>query len=105
MKDLSNVMDGKGMSDEVKGRGVLCIASFNMHGFSTICDYLKKLLTSFDIILVQEHILREVDLTLLESCVSEFNAFMLHAQLHEGVAGRPADGFGKLVRSFFTCKS
>ncbi len=50
----------------------LKIVTFNMHGFNTSCDYVKKLAYDFDIIFIQEHMLKESDVHLLSSCASDF---------------------------------
>ena len=80
---------------------VLCRSTW--HGFSTSCDYLKTLLANFDIIFVQEHMLRDVDLNLPKSCVSEFNVFLVPA-VHAGIARRPAGGIDILVRNSLCVK-
>ena len=41
---------------------VLRVATFNMHGFNTSRNYVQRLMTSHDVILLQEHMLRDVDL-------------------------------------------
>ena len=76
---------------------VLHVATFNMHGFNTSQNYLLKLMTSNDLILLQEHMLRDVDLCLLGSVSNDFNCFASPAK-HDGLVGRPAGGLCILVR-------
>ena len=46
----------------------LHVVTFNMHGFNTGSNCLCKLMDNCDIILLQEHMLRDLDVNLITSC-------------------------------------
>lgn len=82
----------------------LRIVSLNMHGFNTSCDYIKKLATNFDIILIQEHMLKDIDTYLLNSCACDFNVFVTGAEQISNV-GRPSGGLCILVNKNIAVKA
>ena len=83
---------------------VLRVATFNMHGFNTSRNYFQKSMTFHDVILLQEHMLRDVDFCLLVSVSFDFNCFASPAE-HDGLVGRPAGGLCILVRKSLKIKS
>ena len=57
----------------------LHVMTFIMHGFNTGSNYLCKLMNNYDIILLQEHMLRDVNVDLMTSCNVNvnFNHFLI----------------------------
>jgi hypothetical protein len=76
---------------------MLRVATFNMHVFNTGKNYFAKLLQEHDVIVLQEHMLRDVDLNLLSSICIEHNYYLVPAE-HDGGVGRPFGGLGIFVR-------
>jgi exonuclease III len=77
----------------------LYVVSFNMHGFNTSQDYLLILMQKYDILLLQEHMLRKNDIHLLTECGVGFKSIVFPA-MHDGGVGRPAGGIANFVRNF-----
>ena len=68
-----------------------------MHNFQISSLYLKQLVNSYDIILVQEHMLRENDIYSLISSASDFNLFFVPAKMNN-IVGYPSGGLGIFVK-------
>ena len=73
------------------------IVTFNLHRFNTSQDYLLVLMQNYDIILLQEHMLRDGDVHLLTVRGARFSSFLVPA-MHDGGIGRPSFGIAILVR-------
>ena len=73
------------------------VVTFNLHGFDTSQDYVLVLMQNYDIILLQEHMLRDADVHLLTMRGARFISFVVPAT-HDGGAERPIGGIANLVR-------
>ena len=77
----------------------LNVVTYNMNGFNTSVAYVKQLSKNYDIILVQEHMVRGNDIQLFASSAPDLNLFFTSAEQHDNI-GRPSGVHGILVNKY-----